>query len=141
MASNAASSMQCSANGTETARAVEGSLGCDDRLGRCTHVAFRCFVQRTIDRNSLIPRFAATQFHFLPQNRATSCNDLGWSLLLSTVSENRIMFNFRGPTACMMTQPAGCRAPWRKSLNQFEAKPRKCRLPFKAETIRIRKFV
>jgi hypothetical protein len=24
--------MQCSANGTETARAVEGSLGCDDRL-------------------------------------------------------------------------------------------------------------
>jgi len=32
MASNAASSIQCSANGTETARAVEGSLGCDDRL-------------------------------------------------------------------------------------------------------------
>jgi hypothetical protein len=30
MASNAASSMQCSANGTETARALEGSLGCDD---------------------------------------------------------------------------------------------------------------
>jgi hypothetical protein len=32
MASNAASSMQCSANGTETARAVDVSLGCDDRL-------------------------------------------------------------------------------------------------------------
>src|SRR5580704_14880088 len=50
--------------------------------------------------------------------------------------------NCRGPTVCIVTQPAVCQASWRMSLSrQFRATPRKFSFPFKVETIRVRKFV